>query len=293
MVPRRDTRFNLDGLACLSTRTQRKDQRVNSTKSALGRTSAGFGVGIALIATRLLAVFVTAALIWIGLGGWASGAGFPPSGTWAPLGLLPVNVLCIWLLVRRIRAQGLTLWEALGVERGRVWRDVRRGALCVLVLGVPFLLTIAVSVLVMYGAGAPRAFESMLLDASSLPAESPTPLLVLAVLSVVPFIVTNAPAEELVYRGYGMTGVAGRWGSRPGIAATSLLFGLQHIVFAASVPGMIVYFLAFAVWGAMAALVVRAEGRLFPVVISHWIVNAGLSIPGLLIPAARLAGLSE
>lgn len=63
-------------------------------------------------------------------------------------------------------------------------------------------------------------------------------LLWLTVLNV-PFMLINAPAEELVFRGYGMEGISGRWGSFAGAACTSLLFWLQHVLFSPSAPGML------------------------------------------------------
>ena len=264
---------------------------MDEARTALRREDAGIGTAFFLIGIRLLSVLAIAVVIWLGLGGRAGGAAFPPSGPWATLGLLPVNLLCLWLLHRRLRAQGLTFREALGVERGKVGRDIRWGLLWILVLNVPFMLAITATVFAMYGTGALGAFETMFFDASSVPDTSPAVMLVIAILSVIPFMLTNAPVEELVYRGYGLNGISSRWGSAAGIIVTSLLFGSQHVLFAASVPGMVVYFVAFTVWGAMAALIVRAQGRLFPVVISHWIVNTLLSVPGLLIPILQLAGV--
>lgn len=263
---------------------------MDEARTALRRENAGFTAAFTLIGIRLGAVLAIAVVIWLGLGGAAGGVAFPPSGPWATLGLLPVNLLCLWLLLRRLRTEGLSLREALGVERGKVGRDIAWGLLWILVLNVPFMVAITVTVFAMYGSGAPAAFETLFFDASSVPDTSPGVLLVIAVLSVIPFMVTNAPVEELVYRGYGLNGISYRWGIVPGVIVTSILFGAQHILFAATVPGMLVYFVAFTVWGAVAAIIVRRQGRLFPVVISHWIVNTMLSVPGLLIPLTQLLG---
>lgn len=99
------------------------------------------------------------------------------------------------------------------------------------------------------------------------------------------------PPEELVFRGYGRLGIESRWGSAIAIATTSLLFGVQHIFFAASAPGMLVFFVAFTVWGLMAALIVRKQGRLFPVIVAHYIINILLSAPALVFPILQLAGV--
>lgn len=69
---------------------------------------------------------------------------------------------------------------------------------------------------------------------------------------------------------------------------TSLLFGLQHTLFAATVPGMLVFFVAFTLWGALAAVIVSLQRRLFPVVVAHWIINIFMSSPALLVPTLQL-----
>ena len=67
--------------------------------------------------------------------------------------------------------------------------------------------------------------------------------------------------------------------------------GVQHILFAATVPGMLVYFVAFTVWGLGAAVIVSKQGRLFAVVIAHWIVNIMTSSPAIILPILQLMGV--
>lgn len=158
-------------------------------------------------------------------------------------------------------------------------------------LNVPFMAVVAGTVFALYGSDAPSAFATIFFDPASSVQMEPAVLLVISLVAVVPFMLINAPTEELVFRGYGLDGIASRWGATAAVFATSLLFGAQHIFFAASVPGMLVYFIAFAVWGLCAALIVRRQGRLFPVVIAHWIVNIVMSSPAIILPILQLSGV--
>src|SRR5690625_4593723 len=212
-----------------------------------------------LLGVRLGAVLVFTGVMWAVARVFFDDASFPPNTMWATLGLLPVNVLSLLLVRRFYRAAGLTLVAAVGVRRGQVGRDVLWGLLWLLVLNVPFGAAVAGTVFAMYGADAPAAFETVFYDSSLERYQDPAMLLVIGLISVLPFMVLNAPTEELVFRGYGLRGLERRLGPVAAVACTSVLFGLQHILFAPSRPGMVVYFVAFAVWGVLAA--VRSEER--------------------------------
>ncbi len=216
---------------------------------------------------------------------------FPPGTLWATLGLFPVNVYCLWLLRRLYRERGLTLRQALGIQPGRLGRDIAWGLLWLVVLNVPFMLAVVGGVFALYGAGAPEAFATIFIDPDATTALSPLVLLILGVVSAVPFMLINAPTEELAFRGYGLQGLTARWGAAAAVAVTSLLFGVQHMFFAATPPGMLVYVVAFTVWGLVAALIVRRQGRLFPVVVAHWIINIVMSAPAIVFPILQLTGV--
>lgn len=247
---------------------------------------------ITLITIRLLALAAAAVAIWTALGATSTGAGFPPSGAWAPLGLLPANLLCLWLIRRNLARRGIPVREALGYRPGAVAADLRRALGWVLVVNLPFLAAIAIMLLVMYGATAPQAALAYGFAAAAVPASAPPWLLVMAAIATVPFLLTNAPAEELVYRGYGLAGLVPRFGQMLGTAIVAMLFGAQHALFAASASGAMIYFVAFTVWGIMSSFAVRREGRLFPVLLAHLLVNALLCVPGILIPILRLFGIA-
>lgn len=158
-------------------------------------------------------------------------------------------------------------------------------------LNVPFAAVIAGTVFALYGSDAPAAFATLFFDPASSVQMGPAVLLVVSVVAVVPFMLINAPTEELVFRGYGLEGLASRWGGATAILVTSLAFGAQHVLFAATTPAMLIYFIAFTVWGLCAAIIVRRQGRLFPVVIAHWIVNIMMSSPAIVLPILQLSGL--
>lgn len=243
-----------------------------------------------LLAVRLGSILIVTVMMWLALRVTAGIDSFPPSATWATLGLLPVNGLCLVIVRKFYRDQGVSLRAALGIQNGRIGRDVLWGLLWLFVLNVPFMAVVAGTVFVLYGSDAPSAFATIFFDPASSVRTAPAVLLVISLVAVVPFMLINAPTEELIFRGYGLEGIASRWGATVAIFATSLLFGAQHILFAATVPGMLVYFIAFTVWGLCAALIVRKQGRLFPVVIAHWIVNIMMSSPAIILPILQLTG---
>lgn len=253
-----------------------------------------------LLATRLGSVLLLSLVTWALLRGFAGVDAFPPNTVWATLALLPVNVMCLVLVRRMYRTEGITLRAALGIpsradapsgaRAARVLKDVFWGILWLVVLNVPFALAVAAVVFALYGADAPAAFATIFFDESSAVTMDPIPLLVLSIVAVVPFMVLNAPTEELVFRGYALSGIARGRGARAAALLTALAFGAQHVLFAATVPGMLVYFVAFTVWGLIAAVIVRRQGRLLPVVVAHWIVNLTMSSPALVFPILDLAG---
>lgn len=244
-----------------------------------------------LLAVRLGLILVVTLVMWLVIRATSGVESFPPSTTWATLGLLPVNVLCLVMVRKLYRDDRVSLSSALGVQKGRIGRDVLWGLLWLFVLNVPFMAVVAGTVFALYGSDAPSAFATIFFDPASSVQMEPALLLAISLVAVVPFMLINAPTEELVFRGYGLDGIASRRGGPAAILATSLLFGAQHILFAATVPGMLVYFIAFTVWGLCAGIVVRKQGRLLPVVIAHWIVNIMMSSPAIILPILQLSGV--
>lgn len=249
-----------------------------------------FGRAWALLVVRLGSVLVVTLAMWVVVRAATGVEAFPPNTMWATLGLLPVNVLCLVLVRKFYRDRGMTLRTALGIQKGRIGRDVLWGLLWLVVLNVPFMAVVAGTVFILYGSEAPAAFATIFFDPASAVSLDPVALLVISLVAVVPFMLINAPTEELVFRGYGLDGIASRGSAVAAVFATSFLFGAQHILFAATVPGMLVYFIAFTVWGLCAALIVRRQGRLFPVVVAHWIVNVTMSSPAIVLPILQLSG---
>ncbi len=81
-------------------------------------------------------------------------------------------------------------------------------------------------------------------------------------------------AEELFFRGLTLRAVGRRWGLRYGVLASGLIFGLMHASGASSLSGAVFIVGVTAAYGLVfALLVVRAQGRLGPSIVSHSIVN--------------------
>jgi len=201
------------------------------------------------------------------------------------LALLPVNVVCLIVVRALLHREGSSLREIVGFDRARVGRDVLWGLLWLAVLYLPFALAVVGTMLAIYGADAFSRFEQVFTpDEAALPQLDTSLSLLLGVLAFVTFAPLNAPTEEAVFRGYSQPRTAQRWGVVAGILVPSAAFALQHVFFAPTAPGMVVYAVAFFVWGVGAALIFHWQRRLMPLIVAHLLVNLATSAPALVLP---------
>ncbi len=236
---------------------------------------------MSLVTLRLLLLLVAAALT-AGLIALFTETRFSLSGTAlvSALYFIPVNIVCLWLLARLNGARrgnfAGTLLAMAGYRRDRLGTDILQGFLWQLLLFIPFALVIVGLVLLLSG-GAPidTAFETVFVPEGATPPELPRHFMIASALTVaLLFPLTNAPAEELVYRYHAQGRLQERgsplWWS---LLLPSLAFGLQHILLAPTAAAAPVYFAAFTVWGLGAALIYGRQGRLMPILIAHFITN--------------------
>ncbi|MHC6176331.1 CPBP family intramembrane glutamic endopeptidase [Glutamicibacter sp. X7] len=195
--------------------------------------------------------------------------------------LLPVN-LVTWLVVRRFaRAEHAPI----SFRPGRSWpRELLWALLWLVLFSVAFAAVINVTVFLITG-DLNTGFTTIF--AVSDPELPPGLLLALGLATLVTYGLFNAPVEEALYRGYAQS----RLGGARGIWVPSFFFGVQHMFFAPTLPGAIVYGAAFFVWGLLSAWVVARQGRLLPVTLTHLLVNLGSTIPAVVFPALMLAGV--
>lgn len=246
-------------------------------------------VGLLLV-FRLGLVAAATLAVWLAARGLHGTAAYPPTPMLAALGLLPVNLLCLVLVSRLLRAEGRSL-RAIFAPRRSVLRDVGWALVWLMVLYVPFVLTVMVAMWLLYGPDMFAAFQSVFFNANAATVASPVWSLALGIIAVLTFAPLNAPAEEAVYRGLAQSKLSTAWGSWPAMLVCSAVFGLQHAFFAPTAAAMIVYVAAFTAWGLGSALIVRRQGRLLPVTIAHFIVNLMTSAPAVLFPILVLTGV--
>jgi len=181
-----------------------------------------------------------------------------------------VNIVCGVVIWRRFRQYGVSVWEYLGFEGRRLGKDIAWGLLWLFVSYIPLAIALMASMYLMFGADMSSHFEQVF--AKSVPQLPDGVLPVMSIFGAFVFLV-NAPIEEIVYRGWLQKGLAGRSGVTIAILVQGLLFGLQHMMFAGDVRGMVIYAFMFLAWGVTAGVIVHHQRRLAPMVISHWIVN--------------------
>lgn len=225
-----------------------------------------------LVLTRI-ALLVVAAAASAAIVAAATGAPFSLALTpqLSALYFIPVNVVCLALLAR---AGGVR--RLLGDRPYLRGSDVGYGLIWLFVLFVPFAAAINLVVLLLHGpSGYGAAFETIFVPPPG--AElvlGPGVSLALAAVVAALFPVTNAPVEELYYRGHAQGRLEDR-GAHPAVVVLvpALLFGLQHVFLAPSSAAMLVYAVAFASWGATAGVIYRRQRRLMPLIVAHFVTN--------------------
>ncbi|HVK24047.1 MAG TPA: type II CAAX endopeptidase family protein [Actinokineospora sp.] len=247
----------------------------------------GARLAIALLATRLaLVALVTVATWWLTKGG----SGFPPNPMLATLSLIPVNLASLVLVRRMLRAEGHSARGLIGLRRGRLFNDIGWGLLWVAALFAPFMIAVLGTVWLMHGDQTFVAFETLFYEPDETPILSPVGALITGVVAFVTFAPLNAPVEELVFRGYAQSRLSLAWSPGLAIACSSVVFGMQHAFFAPTRAAMLVYVVAFTVWGIGSGIIVHRQRRLAPIIIAHFLVNLMASLPAVVFPILRVTG---
>jgi membrane protease YdiL (CAAX protease family) len=226
-----------------------------------------------------------AALITVGLLAASGVAVEFPASSLSALYLGPVNVASLLLLRWALHREGRRIRDLIGFDRARLGRDALWGLLWLMVLYLPFAGAIIGTMFLLYGGEAFTSFERVFVPADGYLVMPPALAVVFAVVVVVTFAPLNAPTEELVYRGYAQGGLQEslKW-KWLAVVIPAIGFGLQHIFFATTPPGMLVFAVAFFVWGVGSGLIYLKQGRLMPLIICHLIVNLFTSLPALIVP---------
>jgi hypothetical protein len=189
-------------------------------------------------------------------------------------------VLCFFLLHRILKKEGRSIKELIGFQPGRIGKDILFGILWLVILYVPFVITVMGTLFIMYGADFPLHFQTVFAgDSENVMFARPSWIMWLAACISLVFPFFNAPIEELMYRGYAQPLFIKKYKKVwLGILIPSIGFALQHIMLAASLPGAVVYAVAFLVWGIGGGIIYYKQKRLFPLIVCHFFVNIAFSI---------------
>jgi membrane protease YdiL (CAAX protease family) len=253
-------------------------------ETAPGWPPAGSVLPLAFAFLRIPLV-AAAALITVGLLAASGIAVEFPASSLSALYLAPVNLASLLLLRWALHRDGRRVRDLIGFDRTRLGRDILWGLLWLMVLYLPFAGAIIGTMFLLYGGEAFTSFEAVFVPAEGYLVMPQALAIAFAVVVVITFAPLNAPTEELVYRGYAQGGLRRtlkrRWLA---VVIPAVGFGLQHIFFAATATGMLVFAVAFFVWGLGSGVIYLRQGRLMPLIICHVIVNLFTSLPALIVP---------
>lgn len=241
-----------------------------------------WAIGLPLLRWALVAA--ASVLAWLIVGVFTEAVAFPLPSLLAAVAMLPVNLVCLLLVARILRREGRSIRELLGFDPRRILTDLLWGLLWVAVMYLPFAGTIVLVVWLQHGEEVFTAMETVFFNPASVPTFGPVAWTILGIIAVVTFAPLNAPAEELVYRGYAQGSLATRWPTAVAIIVPAFIFALQHIWYAPTPEAVIAFVCAFFVWGIGSGLIYRGQRRLMPLVFAHGLVNLGFSLPALAIP---------
>lgn len=244
-----------------------------------------------LLVVRVALVALATTIAWLIMLALEGTASFPPSPMLASLSLLPVNIVSLMLVARFLRSEGQTLRSLFVPHRRPLIQEIGWGLLWIFVLYIPFVAAVFGTMWVLHGNEIFVAFETVFYDPNAASIADPGWALALGIIAVATFAPLNAPAEEAVFRGYAQSRLLRWWPTLAAVVVCSLAFGVQHAFFAPTTDAMIVYVVAFTVWGLGSALIVLRQKRLLPVTISHFVVNLMTSSPAVIFPALQLAGI--
>jgi membrane protease YdiL (CAAX protease family) len=194
---------------------------------------------------------------------------------------------------RALHREGLRARDLIDYSARRLGTDVLWGLLWMTVLSIPFILTVMGMMFALHGGDALERFDTVFAGGDATPMFDRAFLTVLAIVSVATFAPLNAPAEELIYRGYSQGGLERRWPVLWAILVPAAIFALQHVFYATSPDAMLVYLAAYFVWGIGSGIIVWRQRRLMPIIVAHLLVNLMTSAPALVIvflPDSAIAG---
>ncbi|MFT4297445.1 MAG: type II CAAX endopeptidase family protein [Micropruina sp.] len=241
--------------------------------------STGWAIGLPVLRIGLVAV--VSVLTWGVVQLIEPGVAFPPPSLLASFAMLPVNLVCLFLIGRLLRRSGSSIRELLGFDRRRLGRDLAQGVLWLLVLYLPFVGTILLVTWLQHGAELFVRMQTIFFDPAAVPTLNPVAWTVIGVVTALTFAPLNAPAEELLYRGVSQGALARRFPVVLAVLIPSVLFGLQHLWYAATPDAVVTFVCAFFVWGVGSGLIYLRQRRLMPLVLAHGLVDLVFTLPAL------------
>lgn len=182
----------------------------------------GVRPALTLLLARLLLVALVTVLTWSILSAGSENTPFPPSPMVATLGLVPVNIASLLLATGLLRRDGQPLRGLFGYRKGDWLRDTAWGCLWVAVLFLSFVTAIFATLWLLRGSEVFRAFETVFYNPEAALVVSPGVALAIGAIAVLTFAPLNAPAEEIVFRGYAQSRLANAWPTAAAVVVPSL-----------------------------------------------------------------------
>lgn len=215
--------------------------------------------------------------------------------TTATLMTIVANLVSLAMLVKLTRSAGRRLRDLVGFSWRRLVPDIGWGLLWVVVLNTPFIVVIMALTFAAYrpssGAEVGNAFQQVFAgpfaNGATLSIQYPVWY---AIVLAVCFSLLNPVVEEMHYRAWLQPALVGltsrRW---LGIGLMAAAFGLQHVAYAWTLVGALIYVVAFFAWGTVAGVIYQRQRRLVPLIVSHFLVNGPFVLVPVLVAASDVS----
>lgn len=231
-----------------------------------------------IILLRLLLLIVGALATYSLVSASGVASSFPPDALLACCYFTIANTICLVLIHKNFRKNNQSWRQFIGFDRALILKDLGWAILWFFLLYIPFVVTILGVPLALYGVDGFQKLETAFIPPE--PAKlSATSTMLLTLIAGLLFPITNAPTEEILFRGMALRNT--RVNTAVALTLQAVVFSLHHLLLAPTQLALIIYAIAFFLWGLGAGIIATVQQRLMPIIAAHLLVNTIFTLPSV------------